>query len=95
MLGGKCVGLASTTLPIIYNSLSSDYLWFAVPHGTPAKTTWFVCASNQGCIGGSNNLFASSCSQTITTAFGCVCPFDVYVTCVTTGTAPGIPMCMN
>lgn len=94
-LGGKCIGLSTGTLPITYNSLSSDYLWFAVPSGTPAKTAWFVCASNQGCIGGSNNLFASSCPQTVTTAFGCVCPYNVYVTCITTGTAPGVPMCMS
>jgi hypothetical protein len=92
---GPLTTLASSTLPITYNSSPSDYLWFAVPVGTPAKTAWFVCASNQGVIGGVNNLFASSCLVTgVTLTYGCVCPYNVYVTCITTGTAPGVPMCM-
>lgn len=89
--------LASTTLPIVYNSNPSDYLWFAVPSGTPVKTAWFVCASNQGVIGGSNNLFATGCPVTVTSIQGCWanCPYSVYVTCITTGTAVGVPMCMS
>jgi len=95
--GTKVLSCANGTLPITYNSSASDYLWFAVPQGTPAKTAWFVCASNQGTIGGSNNLFASACSVAVTSAQGCwtACNFYVYVSCITTGTAAGVPMCMS
>ena len=94
--GTKTVACANGTLSITYNSASDDYLWFAVPQGTPAKTSWFVCSSNQGCIGGTNNLFASSCTVSVTSSQGCWsgCNYMVYVSCVTTGTATGVPMCM-
>lgn len=93
---GAISTLASSTLPITFNSASNEYLWFAVPAGTPAKTSWYVCASNQGSIGGSNNLFASACSVVVSSAQGCwsSCAYNVYVSCVTTGTASGVPMCM-
>jgi hypothetical protein len=59
------------------------------------KTCWYVNGTNNGCIGGTNNLFATACTVTgVTSAFGCVCPYSVYATCIPTGTAAGIPMCM-
>lgn len=89
---------ASSTLPITYNSASDDYLWFAIPTGT-TKTAWFVCASNQGVIGGSNNLFAAACCVDVTSAEGCwggcTCAYNIYASCLTTGTATDVPMCMS
>jgi hypothetical protein len=87
---------ASGTLPITYNSSPTDYLWFAVPNGTPVKTCWYVNGTNNGCIGGTGNLFATSCSQVVTSAQGCWagCTYMVYVSCIPTGTAVGVPMCM-
>jgi hypothetical protein len=92
----KCVGLATGVLPIIYNSSPTDYLWFAVPNGTPVKTCWYVNGTNNGCIGGVSNLFAASCPQTVTSCQGCWagCTYMVYVSCTQTGTAAGVPMCM-
>ncbi|MFA5207157.1 MAG: hypothetical protein WC428_00505 [Candidatus Paceibacterota bacterium] len=95
--GTKIVASASGTLPITYNSASTDYLWFAVPAGTPVKTCWYVNGTNNGCIGGVGNLFAASCSVTVTSGSGCWigCNFMVYVSCAPTGTAVGVPMCMS
>jgi len=94
--GTKTVVCANGVLSITYNSAADDYLWFAVPNGTDTKNNWFVCASNQGSIGGTANLFAAACNVVVTSGLGCWagCTFDVYASCVTTGTDPGIPMCM-
>ena len=93
-LGCKCVGLATGTLSIIYNSLSNDYLWFAVPNGTAAKTCWCVNGGDNSCIGWIGNLFATSCTVAVTSAEGCWtgCNYMVYVSCYPTGTAAGVPM---
>lgn len=95
--GTKCVGLSTGTLPIIYNSSCTDYLWFAVPNVTPAKTCWYVNSINNGGIGGVGNLFAASCPQTVCSLQGCwtCCVYMVYVSCYSTGTATGIPMCIS
>jgi hypothetical protein len=95
--GTKTVASASGTLPIIFNSASDDYIWFAVPAGTPVKTCWYVNGTNNGCIGGVNNLFATCCNVAVTSAQGCWtgCSYMVYTSCITTGTAVGIPMCMS
>ncbi len=94
--GTKLVANANGTLSITYNSAADDYLWFAVPNGTTTKNSWFVCASNQGPIGGTGNLFAAACNVVVDSCLSCWagCTFDVYASCFTTGTASGIPMCM-
>ena len=95
--GIKCIASASGTLPIIFNSLSTDYIWFAVPQGTAVKTCWYVSGINNGCIGGTGNLFATYCTIPVTSAQSCWsnCNYMVYVSCTPTGTAVGIPMCVN
>ena len=88
---------ANGVLPITYNSLSTEYLWFAVPQGTPIKTCWYVNGTNNGCIGGINNLFATYYMTGVTSTQGCWsnCQYMVYVSCVPSGTAVGVPMCMS
>jgi len=95
--GNKCIASASGTLPIIFNSSPSDYIWFAVPNGTSVKTCWYVSSLNNGCIGGIGNLFATDCIVAVTSAQGCWtgCNYMVYVSCTTTGTACGVPMCVS
>lgn len=94
---GPIAILASSTLSIVYNSSSTDYLWFAVPQGTPLKTCWYVTGLNNGCIGGTNNLFFCCGSFPINSCQGywTGCCYDIYVTCFQTGTDPGTCMCMS
>jgi len=93
--GTKTVANVGASTPITFNG-TTEYLWFAAPAGTTAKTKWWVCAANAGDIGGTGNLWAASCSVAVTSAQACWtgCSYDVYVTCGITTTAAGIPMCM-
>jgi hypothetical protein len=96
--GAKIVGSATGTLPITFNSSASDFIWFAVPAGTPIKNCWYVNGTNNGCIGGTGNLFCyCSVPIPVTSAEGCWinCNYNVYVSCGATGTAAGVPMCMS
>jgi hypothetical protein len=95
--GTKTVASGSGTLSIIFNSASDDYIWFAVPAGTPVKTCWYVNGTNNGCIGGVSNLFATCCNVAVTSGSGCWagCSYMVYASCLTTGTAAGVPMLMS
>jgi hypothetical protein len=98
-IAGGTKTLANVTaspLSIIFNSAPTDYIWFAVPACAGLKTCWYVNGTNNGCIGGVGNLFAIFCTVAVTSASGCWagCNYDVYVSCVTTGTAVGVPMCM-
>ena len=93
--GTKTVAVVGSSTPITYNA-TTEYLWFAAPAGTAAKTKWWVCAANAGDIGGTGQLWAASCSVAVTSTSGCWvgCSFDVYVTCGITSTAVGVPMCL-
>jgi len=93
--GTKTVANVGASIPITFNA-TTEYLWFAAPAGTTAKTKWWVCAANAGDIGGVGNLWAASCSVAVTSAQACWagCSYDVYVTCGITSTAAGIPMCL-
>lgn len=53
--GGACkvVGLSEPTLDIDFNSTNDDYIWFAIPEDA-SKTRWYVTASNNGDIAGTN-----------------------------------------
>ena len=55
------VGYSNNTISLNFNSTSNDYIWFAIPIGSQAKTCWFVDATNKGSIGGAvsagGNLF--------------------------------------
>lgn len=59
--GTKVVGVSTGTICINFNSTSDDYIWFAIPTASTAKTKWYVSALNNGDIGGSvsagGNLF--------------------------------------
>lgn len=95
--GNKVVGNSSGILPICFNSMPTDYLWLAVPSGTPVKTCWYVNGTNNGAISGiAGQTWAQSCNVTITSAQGCWanCVYNVYVTCLQTGTDPNVPMCI-
>lgn len=94
--GTKVVSCASGILPITYNSSASDYLWFAVPNGTPAKTCWYVNGTNNGAISGvAGQTWAQPFNVTGTSISGCWSNrvYNVYVTCLPTGTASGVAMC--
>jgi len=95
--GTKVIACANGTLPIIFNSSASDYLWLAVPNGTPAKTCWYVNGTNNGAISGvAGQTWAQSCAVSgVTSISGCWsnCTYSVYVTCLPTGTDSGVPMC--
>jgi hypothetical protein len=93
--GTKTVANVAASTPIVFNA-TTEYLWFAAPAGTTAKTKWWVCAANAGDIGGTGQLWAASCSVAVTSSSGCWigCNFDVYVTCGITSTAAGVPMCL-
>jgi hypothetical protein len=53
---GTKVTLSSTsTITITFNSLASDYIWFAIPSTSTSKTSWYVDALNTGAIGGAVN----------------------------------------
>jgi hypothetical protein len=93
--GIKTVAVVGASTPITFNA-TTQYLWFAAPAGTAAKTKWWVCAANAGNIGGVGNLWAAACSVSVTSAQSCWsnCLYDVYVTCGITTTATGIPMCL-
>ena len=93
--GIKTVAVVTSSTPITFNA-TTEYLWFAAPAGTAAKTKWWVCAANAGDVGGTGELWAASCSVAVTSTSGCwaACSFDVYVTCGITSTAVGVPMCL-
>jgi len=93
--GCKCVANVTTAaISIIYNSSSSDYIWFALPACAATKTCWCVNATNNGCIGGTGNLFATYCTVSVISAESCWsgCSYEVYVSCYPSGTAVGVPM---
>jgi len=50
--GTKVISCANATLCVNFNSASDDYIWFALPSGSTAKTKWYVDALNCGAIGG-------------------------------------------
>jgi len=91
--GTKVVASVPASTSIIFNA-TTQYLWFAVPAGTTAKTKWWVCAANAGDVGGTGQLWAASCSVGVTSPYWSGCAYDVYVTCGVTTTAAGVPMCM-
>jgi hypothetical protein len=91
----KCLGNASGSIPICFNSTANDYLWFAIPSGTDNKTCWFVNGTNNGAISGlAGQTWALSCPITVSSLQGCWsnCTYNVYVTCLQTGTDPNVPM---
>jgi hypothetical protein len=98
--GGKCVKVVTTaqnSMPITYNSLPSDYLWFAIPAcygAVAAKTCWFVSTINSGQIG--VFLFNNPITCVLNSASGYWAgeAYCVYISMYSTGTDPGIPMCM-
>jgi hypothetical protein len=59
--GTKVKNVSSGTLVIPFNSIASEFLWFAHPASETTKTKWYVTEINQGAIGGSispgGNLF--------------------------------------
>ena len=93
--GTKTVANVSQSTPITFNA-ATEYLWFAAPAGTTAKTKWWVCAANAGGIGNAGDVWAASCSVAVTSGQACWngCSFDVYVTCDIATTATGVPMCL-
>ena len=95
IFGCKCVGnVGASCIPITYNSSSGDYIWFALPSCAATKTCWYVNGTNNGCIGGVGNLFATYCTLPIISAENCWsgCNYEIYVSCNPTGTASGVPM---
>lgn len=93
--GTKSVTAVAASTSICFNSIT-QYLWFAAPNGCTAKTKWWVCAANAGNIGGTGELWAASCSVSVTSGQGCWsgCAYNVYVTCGITTTANNVPMCL-
>lgn len=58
-------GDPSGALNIIYNSINTEYLWFAIPSDIPSKLVWYVDNQNSGDIGGTHNLFDTETIMTI------------------------------
>jgi hypothetical protein len=50
--GSKSVSSSTSTITISFNSVASDYIWFAIPSTSTSKTSWYVDALNTGSIGG-------------------------------------------
>ena len=63
--GNMIYGDSSEALNIIYNSINTEYLWFAIPSDIPSKSIWFVDNQNSGNIGGTHNLFDTETIMTI------------------------------
>jgi hypothetical protein len=59
--GTKVVAQSLNDITLNFASTSDDYIWFAIPSGSPSKNSWYVNALNNGPIGGSvspgGNLF--------------------------------------
>ena len=55
----------SGALNIPYNSINTEYLWFAIPSDVPSKSIWYVDNQNSGDIGGTHNLFDTETIMTI------------------------------
>lgn len=53
----KVVSPSTWTITVNFNSDSDDWIWFAIPETSPAKTKWYVDILNNGAIGGASNLF--------------------------------------
>jgi len=82
--GNKVVADSSGTVSINFNSTSDDYVWFATPSTSAAKTCWFINSLNNGCIGGAisagGNLFPSlACVTPVTTTRWSGQVYNVYV----------------
>lgn len=50
--GTKLVIPSTGTITLNFNTNADEYMWFAIPDSSPAKTKWFVNALNNGNIGG-------------------------------------------
>jgi len=55
--GTKVVWSSTGTITVNFNSAAADWIWFAIPEVSPAKTKWYVDIINNGAIGGGANLF--------------------------------------
>lgn len=81
--GTKVVASSTGTITIPFNSTSDDYIWFAVPTGSPVKTVWYVNPLNNGLIGGTigvgGNLFPNKQVLSVTTINWNGINFDVYL----------------
>ena len=81
--GTKVVANSTGTICISFNSISDDYIWFAVPSGS-TKTCWCVNPLNNGAIGGTvsagGNLFPAKASvNSVATACWAGQTYDVYI----------------
>lgn len=56
--GTKVVASSNSTINITFNA-TVQYLWFAIPTTSTAKTRWFVDTLNQGNIGTPTDLFGA------------------------------------
>jgi len=86
--GCKCVGNVTTSpISICFNSSADDYIWFALPACADIKTCWWVSGINNGCIGGTGNLFKGASNVSVTSSEGCWsgCNYNVYVSCYKSG----------
>ena len=53
MTGGtKVVANSDIPITIAFASASNEYIWFAIPDSSDAKTSWYETDINQGTIGG-------------------------------------------
>ena len=82
--GTKCVCDSSSIIYINFNSTSDDYLFFAIPSASAAKTCWYINALNNGAIGGAvsagGNLFPALASvNPVTTACWAGQTYNVYI----------------
>ena len=81
--GTKVLLSSSGTITVPFNSLSDDYIWFAVPSSSPTKTSWYETALNNGAIGGSvsvaGNLFPDFDFLSVTTVKWAGVSYEVYI----------------
>jgi hypothetical protein len=69
--GTKVVAASDGTISVPFASGDGDFIWFAIPATSTAKTAWWQSALNAGAIGGAvspgGNLFPAATTVAITT----------------------------
>lgn len=68
----KCVLNSTGTVPINFNSSSSEYTWLAIPQSSASKTCWYVNALDNGNINSTpGDKYPDECIIAITSAESC------------------------
>jgi len=62
----------SDPIPVPFNSLTDDFLWFAIPVVAGIKTEWYVDDTNRGNIGGPVSFFGNLFPDPVTVTYNSI-----------------------